>query len=170
MKKHTTELGSVSLGASRRLMVRPQVCPRLFCLLFKPVLTSNTEGEDANGVSRASSVSAKDRPNAGGKKKTNRQRRDDSESFDSRSQYVVFCGGPQQPGTWAQAQPQYYPMNGSPYNGQFQQPYQAALQPYGPNQPYPPQMMPPNNSFTPPYNGMGTVSCIVRPHDASRLT
>ncbi|KAK4449094.1 hypothetical protein QBC34DRAFT_380577 [Podospora aff. communis PSN243] len=96
--------------------------------------SSTPEGEDANGVSRASSVSAKDRSNVG-KKKTNKQRRDDSESFDSRSQYVVWCGGPQQP-TWAPAGPQYYPANASPYGGQYQQPYQAANIPpaYAPNQ------------------------------------
>ncbi|KAK3360081.1 hypothetical protein B0T25DRAFT_565026 [Lasiosphaeria hispida] len=117
---------------------------------------STPEGEDANGVSRASSLSAKDRSNVGGKRKTNKQRRDDSESFDSRSQYVVWCG-PQQ-STWAQAPtaPQYFPANGSPYNPQFQQPYQAAIQPaaYTPSQPYP-QMMP-NSGFGPQYSAIPT--------------
>ncbi|KAK0719688.1 hypothetical protein B0H67DRAFT_552002 [Lasiosphaeris hirsuta] len=117
---------------------------------------STPEGEDANGVSRASSLSAKDRSNVGGKRKTNKQRRDDSESFDSRSQYVVWCG-PQQ-STWAQAPtaPQYLPVNGSPYNTQFQQPYQAPIQPtaYAPSQPYP-QMIP-NSGFGPQYSAIPT--------------
>ncbi|KAK1836205.1 hypothetical protein QBC39DRAFT_109973 [Podospora conica] len=114
---------------------------------------STPEGEDGNGMSRASSVSAKDRSNMA-KRKTHKQRRDDSESFDSRSQYVVMSNGPQQ--SWAPAAPQYYaaPAAAS-YNGQYQQPYApgVAVAPgYGPNQGYG-QMMP-NSGYPPPYNGM----------------
>ncbi|KXX79300.1 R3H domain-containing protein 2 [Madurella mycetomatis] len=95
---------------------------------------ANQDNEDGNGVSRASS------------------RRDDSESFESRSQYVAWCGPQQQ--TWAPAAPQYYPVNAAPFNGQFQQPYPNTPQPmYATAQPYPPQMMP-NNGFTPQYTGM----------------
>ncbi|KAK0643130.1 hypothetical protein B0T16DRAFT_459307 [Cercophora newfieldiana] len=109
--------------------------------------SSTPEGEDPNGVSRASSVSTKDRSNVG-KKKTNKQRRDDSESFDSRSQYVVWCG-PQQP-TWAPAGPQFYPPNAAPYSGQYQQTYQAAAIPpaFPPNQPF--------QQYGPQYPGMTT--------------
>ncbi|KAK3945938.1 hypothetical protein QBC46DRAFT_63094 [Diplogelasinospora grovesii] len=119
--------------------------------------TSTPEGEESNGVSRASSVSAKDRANTGARRKGGKQRRDDSESFDSRSQYIVYCG-PQQT-TWAPATAQYFPMNNTQFNSQFQQPYPNVLQSYGPNQSYTP-MMPGNinNGFVPPYNGVPTYS------------
>lgn len=104
-------------------------------------------------MSRASSVSAKDRSNMA-KRKTHKQRRDDSESFDSRSQYVVMSNGPQQ--SWAPAAPQYYAAPAAaPYSGQHQQPYApgVAVAPgYGPNQGYG-QMMS-NNGYPPQYNGM----------------
>ncbi|KAK0635637.1 hypothetical protein B0T17DRAFT_50976 [Bombardia bombarda] len=114
--------------------------------------TSAPDGEDGNGVSRASSVSAKDRANGAGKRKTNKQRRDDSESFDSRSQYVTWFGQ----STWAQAAPQLFAVNSSQFNGQIPQPYPNAIQSTygGSNQPYPP-MMPTNNGFAAAqYNGM----------------
>lgn len=116
---------------------------------------TGTGGDDSNGVSRASSVSTKDRSNVG-KRKTNKQRRDDSESFESRSQFLPWPG-PQQL-TWAPAGPQFFPANGASYNGQFQQPYPTGMQPsYGPNQAYP--QMVPSNGYAPQYNGMTTVSC-----------
>jgi hypothetical protein len=102
-------------------------------------------------VSRASSVSAKDKPN-GGKRKT-KQRRDDSESFESRSQYVAW---PQHP-AWGPSAPQYFPVNAAPFNAQFQPPYPNAPQPmYPPGQAYTPPMIP-NNGFTPQYAGMPPV-------------
>jgi hypothetical protein len=105
-------------------------------------------------MSRASSVSAKDKPN--GKRKAIKQRRDDSESFESRSQFVAWCG-PQHP-SWGPSAPQYFPVNAAPFNGQYQQPYPNTTQPmYAPGQPYTPQMMP-NNAFNPQYTGMPTVS------------
>lgn len=124
--------------------------------------SSGQDGENSNGVSRASSVSAKDKPSV--KKKANKQRRDDSESFDSRSQYVVYYGGPQQ-STWGPA-PQAYPINNVPYNVQYQAPYPAAVPTYAPNQAYSqnqgyqqnqayPQMVP-NNGFAPQYGSMGS--------------
>ncbi|KAK3956108.1 hypothetical protein QBC32DRAFT_164412 [Pseudoneurospora amorphoporcata] len=121
--------------------------------------SSGQDGEASNGISRASSVSAKDKPN--GKKKANKQRRDDSESFDSRSQYVVYYGGQQS--TWGPA-PQAYPINNVPYNAQYQAPYPTAVPTYAPNQAYPqnqayaqnqayPQMVP-SNGFGPQYGAM----------------
>ncbi|KAK4104053.1 hypothetical protein N658DRAFT_504853 [Parathielavia hyrcaniae] len=110
---------------------------------------SNQDGEDSNDVSRASSVSAKDKPN-GGKRKANKQRRDDSESFESRSQYVAW---PQHPG-WGPSAPQYFPVNAAPFNAQYQPPYPTPPQPmYPPGQAYTPPMMP-NNGFAPQYAGM----------------
>ncbi|OIW28911.1 hypothetical protein CONLIGDRAFT_681848 [Coniochaeta ligniaria NRRL 30616] len=115
-------------------------------------IESNTpENDDGNGVSRASSVSAKEKA-AQGKKKTSKQRRDDSESFDSRSQYVAYAG-PQQP-TWGPAQ--YMPVNNPPFNAPYQpqQQYPNALQPiYNTNQSYPQQMVP-NNGFVPGYHSV----------------
>lgn len=127
-----------------------------FSVKYSHVLPANRgtiDGEDSTGVSRASSVSAKDKPN-NGKRKT--KRRDDSESFESRSQYVAWCG-PQHP-TWGPSAPQYFPVNAAPFNGQFQQPYPSAPQPiYPPGQSFAPQMVP-NNGFNPQYAGMQTVS------------
>lgn len=124
------------------------------------------DNEDGNGMSRASSVSGKDKPN-GAKRKTNKQRRDDSESFESRSHYVAWCGP--QHAAWGSAAPQYYPVNAAPFNGQFQQPYPNTPQPmFAPGQPYAPQMMP-NNGFTPQYGGMPAVSyLILRPYKGRR--
>ncbi|OTB09222.1 hypothetical protein M426DRAFT_134754 [Hypoxylon sp. CI-4A] len=109
---------------------------------------STPENEDANGVSRASSVSAKDKSNLGKRGKTGKQRRDDSESFDSRSQYQVYYP-PHQPG-WT---PQYVPIGHPQYNSPVQQPYQGQV-PQGyapPAQGYPAMM--PNNAF-PQYGSM----------------
>lgn len=127
-------------------------------------LTFFTENDDSNGISRASSVSAKDRPGLG-KKKTSKQRRDDSESFDSRSQYVAYVG-PQQP-TWGPAPAQYMPVNNPQFTGPYQpQPplYPNALQPiYNSNQSYP-QPMAPNNGFIPAYSpASNSVKIMFRP-------
>lgn len=111
--------------------------------------------EDANGVSRASSVSARDKSLLGKRGKNAKQRRDDSESFDSRSQYTAYYTNPQQP-TWT---PQYIPMANQQFAGPVQQPpYQGPMAPvYSPaGQAYQPQMMP-ANGFA-PYNAMPTVS------------
>jgi SUZ domain-containing RNA-binding protein len=115
-----------------------------------------TENEDSNGVSRASSVSAKDK-SALGRKKTSKQRRDDSESFDSRSQYVAYVG-PQQP-TWGPAPAQYMPVNNQHYPAtyQAQQQYPNALQTiYNTNQSYP-QQMAPNNAYPQAFQPPNTV-------------
>ncbi|KAI0134289.1 hypothetical protein BJ170DRAFT_679192 [Xylariales sp. AK1849] len=119
------------------------------------------DNEDGNGVSRASSVSGKERSNLGKRGKTGKQRRDDSESFDSRSQYTAYYGthhySASQQASWA---PQYVSAGNSQYNGQVQQPYQNAIpQPYPQSAPGYPQMMPqgPINVF-PQYNPMPSYS------------
>lgn len=124
--------------------------------LLKGFSNGMLENEDSTGVSRASSVSTKDKSSLGKKAKPGKQRRDDSEAFESRSQYTAYYGHPQQ-ATWVS--PQYIPAGNPGYNGQAQQPYPNAMPPaYGPpNQAYP-TMMPPNNGFAPPYNAMPTVS------------
>lgn len=97
-------------------------------------------------MSRASSVSARDRSTQT-KRKAAKQRRDDSESFDSRSQYVAWCTPQQQ--TWVS--PQYIPVGNPQFNGQFQQPRPNALQPvYGTNPTYS-QVMP-NNGYASQFN------------------
>ncbi|KAK7917283.1 hypothetical protein PG985_010891 [Apiospora marii] len=117
---------------------------------------STPETEDANGMSRASSVSGKEKSNLGRRGKTGKQRRDDSESFDSRSQYTPYYGtNPHQP-SWAQtgqyvayppqppqpSQQRYPPSNGSmPGYGSPMQPTPA--QPAWQQQPaYPPASSP----------------------------
>ncbi|XDG04050.1 hypothetical protein ABKA04_003665 [Annulohypoxylon sp. FPYF3050] len=109
---------------------------------------STPENEDANGVSRASSVSAKDKSTLGKRGKTGKQRRDDSESFDSRSQYQPYYN-PHQP-NWT---PHYVPIGHPQYNNPVQQPYQTQMpQAYAP----PPQAYPammPNNPY-PQYGAM----------------
>ncbi|KAL1879906.1 hypothetical protein VTK73DRAFT_6718 [Phialemonium thermophilum] len=95
---------------------------------------STPDNDDSNGVSRASSVSVKDKT-AQPKRKTAKQRRDDSESFDSRSQYVPWCGPQQQ--TWVA--PQYVPVGNVPFNAQYQQPKPTP----------PPPVVAPNQGLTP---------------------
>ncbi|KAI6092119.1 hypothetical protein F4821DRAFT_157673 [Hypoxylon rubiginosum] len=109
---------------------------------------STPDNDDANVMSRASSVSAKDKSNIGKRGKTGKQRRDDSESFDSRSQYQPYYN-PHQP-NWT---PQYIPIGNTQYGTPVQQPYQNPVpQTYVPPAPaYPPMM--PNNAY-PQYSGM----------------
>ncbi|KAI4859384.1 hypothetical protein F4820DRAFT_167759 [Hypoxylon rubiginosum] len=109
---------------------------------------STPDNDDANGVSRASSVSAKDKSNLSKRGKTGKQRRDDSESFDSRSQYQPYYN-PHQP-NWT---PQYIPIGHTQYGTPVQQPYQSPIpQTYVPPAPaYPPMM--PSNAF-PQYGSM----------------
>ncbi|KAI1425741.1 hypothetical protein F5Y12DRAFT_357292 [Xylaria sp. FL1777] len=114
---------------------------------------SGPDNDEANGVSRASSVSAKDKSNLGKRGKTGKQRRDDSESFDSRSQYIKYFTHQTQM-EWSTQQPQFIPTN-MPYNGQASQPYQYQIpQPYqNPPQGYP--TMVPNNGY-PQYGNVPT--------------
>jgi hypothetical protein len=109
--------------------------------------TEETVAEnDENGMSRASSVSA-NKSNVGKRAKANKQRRDDSDSFDSRNQYTPYWGPQQQ--TWVpQPQPQYGPVPpaSNQFNGQPPMGYSAPVPPSYPHQaaPYPgaPGMMP----------------------------
>jgi hypothetical protein len=67
-----------------------------------------------------------------------KQRRDDSESFDVRSQYTPFFPQ-QQPPTWVPA-PQYASMGPQPFSGAVQNNYQT---------PIPPQFVQPTSQFNP---------------------
>ncbi|KAF7549831.1 hypothetical protein G7046_g8214 [Stylonectria norvegica] len=86
---------------------------------------AETDGD--NGVSRTSSMSAKDKSNLGKRGKTGKQRRDDSDSFDSRNLYTPYWGPQQQ--TWI-PQPQYMSPPNPQYSGQASvPPYQAQMAP-----------------------------------------
>ncbi|KAI0395432.1 hypothetical protein F5Y17DRAFT_456994 [Xylariaceae sp. FL0594] len=102
-----------------------------------------TENGDANGLSRASSVSARDKSTMGKRGKTGKQRRDDSESFDSRSQYVRYFPPA------VQMSPYEYGPAGLQYGVQVPQQYQyqtPTAQVYQPApQGYPPMMA--NNGY-----------------------
>lgn len=103
-------------------------------------------------MSRSSSVSAKDRSGQG-KRKPLKQRRDDSESFDVRSQYTPFFPPQQQP-AWVPSQ-QYGPMGASPYGNVMPPNYQGTASPpsFGPGQQqFHPNMMP--GVGVQPYNQM----------------
>lgn len=115
---------------------------------------STPENEDSAGVSRASSVSLRDKNN-GGKKA---RRRRDSDTFETRSNYVAYAPayGPSHQPTWVQ--PQYVSAN-SQFSGPLQQQqYPGPLPPvYGvPNQPYPP--MAPSGGYGLQYNNMPNYS------------
>ncbi|KAM5361565.1 hypothetical protein ACJZ2D_013010 [Fusarium nematophilum] len=102
------------------------------------------ENDGDNGVSRASSMSAKDKSNLGKRGKTGKQRRDDSDSFDSRNQYTAYWGPQQQ--TWV-PQPQYVTPPNPPYGAQPPPPaYQGQMGPVytqqGPGYPPMPGMVP----------------------------
>ncbi|KAI8966595.1 hypothetical protein F5Y11DRAFT_109321 [Daldinia sp. FL1419] len=156
--KATSEVGSDGKEKSAQTKDKPtreereeaykQARERIFGSSDKPG-ESTPDNEDANGISRASSVSAKDKSNLGKRGKTSKQRRDDSESFDSRSQYQPYYH-PHQP-NWTT--PHYIPIGHPQYSSPVQQPYQSPIpQAYvPPAQPYPAMM--PNNTF-PQYGNM----------------
>jgi hypothetical protein len=107
-------------------------------------------------MSRSSSVSTKDRSGQAKRAKPAKQRRDDNESFDVRSQYTPFF--PQQPmPTWAPT-PQYSPVvpqqfNGSGVQGNYQNPMPQQFGP--PNQQFNQVMM--NNPGVQTYSNMPQV-------------
>lgn len=116
-----------------------------------------TENEDSTGVSRASSVSLRDKNN-GGKKA---RRRRDSDTFETRSNYVAYAPayGPSHQPTWVQ--PQYVSAS-SQFNASIpQQPYSGPVSSvYGaPNQPYPP--MAPGSGYGLQYNNGPNVSLLL---------
>ncbi|RKF64885.1 putative r3h domain-containing protein [Erysiphe neolycopersici] len=84
------------------------------------------ESEERNEISRSSSLSAKDRTSLNKKTKPLKQRRDDSESFDSRSQYAPFFPQSQGP-TWIPST-QYSPIAPQLLNG-TNRPFQIPLSP-----------------------------------------
>jgi hypothetical protein len=87
--------------------------------------SEDATADGAPGMSRTSSVSANNRSNTGKRIKPGRQRRDDSDSFDSRNQYTPYWGPQQQ--TWVPqfGPPQNAQMAGQPpsYPGQMQPGY-----------------------------------------------
>jgi hypothetical protein len=91
-------------------------------------LSSENDGEI--GVSRTSSISASNKAGNVKRGKPAKQRRDDSDSFDSRNQYTAYWGPQQQ--TWVpQSQGQYIP----PATGQFAPPPQSPYAAQGPQAP-----------------------------------
>lgn len=109
-------------------------------------------------MSRSSSLSTKDKGKRG---KIGKQRRDDSESFDVRSQYTPYF--PQQ-----QAQPAWIPnqhygaMGAQQYNGTMQNNYQPQMQAQfaPPPQSFNPSMM--NNGNMQPYNNMPPLVSLIK--------
>lgn len=137
--------------------MRRQVCTIYTATALFLIFYSDTE--DGNDMSRSSSVSVKDRAGQSKKVKPGKQRRDDSESFDVRSQYTpFFAPQQQQQPTWAPI-PQFVPV-GLPQ--QFGNPMQSNFQPVNPqsfaqsSQQFSPVMMGPGGM--PPYNPMVQVS------------
>ncbi|KAI9738519.1 MAG: hypothetical protein M1818_005416 [Claussenomyces sp. TS43310] len=85
---------------------------------------STPDTEEGNGMSRSSSVSTRDRSGAGKRGKTGKQRRDDSETFDVRSQYTPYFPPSQQHQQSWTTVPQYAPISVP----QFTSPMQASYQ------------------------------------------
>lgn len=131
-----------------------QVCRTALCLQLLDNSDDYAENDDSTGVSRASSVSVRDKIT--GAKKAKKRR--DSDTFDTRSNYIAYApayGHPHQ-ATWAQ--PHYMPA-GAQLNGSVQQQAYPPAVPnmYGvPSQQFPPMM--PGNGYGPPYTNMSNVS------------
>ncbi|KAM3074655.1 hypothetical protein ACMFMG_008083 [Clarireedia jacksonii] len=105
------------------------------------------ETEDGNEMSRSSSVSTKDKTGQGKRGKLGKQRRDDSESFDVRSQYTPFFPQQQAQPSWVPTQ-NYAPMGVQQYNGVVQGNYQNQIQP---------QFVPPPQQFNPTLMSNGSM-------------
>ncbi|KAG5939780.1 hypothetical protein E4U53_007730 [Claviceps sorghi] len=87
-----------------------------------------SENDGETGMSRTSSVSANARTNATKRGKSGKQRRDDSDSFDSRHQYTAFWGPQQQ--TWvSQSQGQFVHPPAGQFGGQSQTSYPPQVAP-----------------------------------------
>jgi len=159
-KKRITKHASASLVALAQrkptLLVR-----RVNCCELEPEPNRTSENEDSTAVSRASSVSAKDKTAFGKRGKTGKQRRDDAESFDDRSKYTAYYH-PQHT-TWVQ--PQYVPVGTASFGAQQmpQQPYPNAMQPVyaASNPPY--QQLMTTNGYAPQVNNMPQVSVLKQP-------
>ncbi|KAG9246287.1 hypothetical protein BJ878DRAFT_417279 [Calycina marina] len=116
------------------------------------------ETEDGNEMSRSSSISNKDKTGQAKRGKPAKQRRDDSDSFDSRSQYTPWFPSHQTP-TWVpspqypQMVPQMVPQQ---FNGQNAYNIQVPQQFGPPNMQFNQGMM--SSGSMPNYNGMQQVS------------
>ncbi|KAI1331727.1 hypothetical protein F5Y16DRAFT_242414 [Xylariaceae sp. FL0255] len=101
---------------------------RIFGSSSEKINEAGIDNDDANGVSRASSVSGKEKGNNAKKGKTSRHRRDDSDNFPTRSHYVQYFH-PQAQVEWSRhAMPTNMPYNGQPpqmHQNQMPQPYPA---------------------------------------------
>lgn len=107
-----------------------------------------TDTDNSNDISRSSSVSVKDRV-AHNKKTKLKQRRSDSDGFESRATFTPFYG---QPSSAWMANTQYMPQPGQQYHGSMQSPhptppgpYDQSVQSHGPFQSHwngTPQMIP----------------------------
>jgi hypothetical protein len=100
------------------------------------------ETEEGNEMSRSSSVSTKDRSGQAKKAKPMKQRRDDDDLFDKRSEYMTWF--PSQP-TQVWTPGAQYPTAAPPqqFNGGLQGNYQTSMPPQyvSPNQPFNTNMM-----------------------------
>jgi hypothetical protein len=107
-------------------------------------------------MSRSSSVSTKDKASQSKRNKGGKQRRDDSDSFDVRSQYTPFFPQqPQQSPSWIPT-PQYGPMGLQPFNGMAQTTFQNPMAPqFAPAQQFSPPMM--SNGNVQPYTNVPQV-------------
>ncbi|ROT35651.1 hypothetical protein SODALDRAFT_71560 [Sodiomyces alkalinus F11] len=157
--KEKTAAANQKLSREEREEAYKQARERIFGNSDKIEGSPDNEGE--NGMSRTSSLSAKEKSNANKRNKNTKQRRDDSDCLDSRHLYGPF--GPQQswvpqPQFGGPPNPQYMgpmqqqPMH-QPYGSQMQAVYGSPAQPFPgampgyppyPNPPtYPPQPQPP---------------------------
>ena len=107
---------------------------------------SFVETEEGNEMSRSSSMSTKDRAGQGKKSKPAKQRREDNESFDKRSEYTTFFP-PQQMSNWVSGA-QYSPMIPQAFNGNIPGNYQSPL---------PPQFSLPTPQFNPAIMGNSSI-------------
>lgn len=160
MKKRTSKPERGYSAILRRLANPRLVCVTLNIAFELPLIVFQ-DNEIENGVSRASSVSAREKPGVSKRGKTGKQRRDDSDSFDSRHNYTPYWGPQQQ--TWV-PQPQYVPVSNQ-YGAPVQQPYpnQIPAAPYNttPTQTFAPMM--PNAGYNAGYPNMTPVSKPFRP-------
>ncbi|ESZ92665.1 hypothetical protein SBOR_6926 [Sclerotinia borealis F-4128] len=114
------------------------------------IANNGLENEEVGEMSRSSSVSMKDKGKRG---KAGKQRRDDSESFDVRSQYTPYFPQQQAQPAWIPTQ-SYGTMGVQQFNGVMPSNYQNQMpaQFVPPPQPFVPTMM--NSGNMQPYNNM----------------
>jgi hypothetical protein len=106
-------------------------------------------------MSRSSSVSTKDKTGQSKKPKAAKQRRDDSESFDVRSQYTPFFPQPQMQ-SWIPTA-HYAPMGPQQFSGGGQNAYQNSMPPQFVGQTQQFSSIPVNNGNMQTYNNMPQV-------------